>query len=489
MKISKEIFRSKLGTLVRPYKKGQCKELERNTSTYDKVYHKSIEYAGFILPYKGTNCFLTYSLSYDEAKIKFPNYDINTLNYIKSKSFNSKLHLQGIKEFRPVQTQIIGEILNSKKESNIWFINLQTGQGKTLVSTYLSTEFNLKTLILCFSDDILIQWRKTYLKYTDIDEKRILHLSGKIIDNILAGNINIEEYDIFLCTPTLLDRYGSSRMDYSRIEDLFNICGIGLMIYDEAHRNVSNIVKINAVTNVRYQLYLSADFTQGSYDKEIIYRRIFNNIQVITPSIEDQKSLNYTHLVVVDYNTHPSLLEQQEPFNKYGYSPELYMKYQFKKKILPNAICDIITNIREKDYDKRILILFINTEHVDKMYDILIDKFPNEKIGKFYSKISLEEKQFAKDSASIIVATYSSFGTGLDTDNIKYVLSPNQCNKVMDNQAAGRARPLSDGSNALYFMFIDNGFTYCKRKMRIRLQYLNKTKSKTSQAFIIHYDK
>ena len=453
------------------------------------MYHKSIEYAGFILPYKGTNCFLTYSLSYDEAKIKFPNYDINTLNYIKSKSFNSKLHLQGIKEFRPVQTQIIGEILNSKKESNIWFINLQTGQGKTLVSTYLSTEFNLKTLILCFSDDILIQWRKTYLKYTDIDEKRILHLSGKVIDNILAGNIDIEKYDIFLCTPTLLDRYGSSRMDYSRIEDLFNICGIGLMIYDEAHRNVSNIVKINAVTNVRYQLYLSADFTQGSYDKEIIYRRIFNNIQVITPSIEDQKSLNYTHLVVVDYNTHPSLLEQQEPFNKYGYSPELYMKYQFKKKILPNAICDIITNIREKDYDKRILILFINTEHVDKMYDILIDKFPNEKIGKFYSKISLEEKQFAKDIASIIVATYSSFGTGLDTDNIKYVLSPNQCNKVMDNQAAGRARPLSDGSNALYFMFIDNGFTYCKRKMRIRLQYLNKTKSKTSQAFIIHYDK
>ena len=95
--------------------------------------------------------------------------------------------------------------------------------------------------------------------------------------------------------------------------------------------------------------------------------------------------------------------------------------------------------------------------------------------------------KISKNNASIIVATYSSFGTGLDTENIKYVLSPNQCNKVMDNQAAGRARPLADGTNALYFIFIDNGFSYCKRKLRIRLNYLNETKSKTSTVYRLHY--
>ena len=197
--------------------------------------------------------------------------------------------------------------------------------------------------------------------------------------------------------------------------------------------------------------------------------------------------MNYTHIVIVDYDTYPNAIEQNEPFNKYGYSAELYMKYQFKKKTLLKAMCQVIENIRKKDKDRRFLILFVNIEHVDKMYNILTKVFPDEKIGKFYSKLPDEEKEDTKNNASIIVATYSSFGTGLDTENIKYVLSPNQCNKVMDNQAAGRARPLADGTNALYFIFINNGFSYCKRKLRIRLNYLNETKSKTSTVYRLHY--
>ena len=276
-------------------------------------------------------------------------------------------------------------------------------------------------------------------------------------------------------------------MDYSKITELFNKCGFGLMIYDEAHRNVSNIVKISAISNVRYQLYLSADFSQGGYEREVIYKKIFANAQVVTPSEDLKRSMNYTHIVIVDYDTYPNAIEQNEPFNKYGYSAELYMKYQFKKKTLLKAMCQVIENIRKKDKERRFLILFVNIEHVDKMYDILTKVFPDEKIGKFYSKLPDEEKEDTKNNASIIVATYSSFGTGLDTENIKYVLSPNQCNKVMDNQAAGRARPLADGTNALYFIFIDNGFNYCKRKLRIRLNYLNETKSKTSTVYRLHY--
>ena len=485
--IAREIFRSRLGTLIRPYKKYQCRGLEKSTSIYDKVYHKWNEFAGFVLPYAGCNCFLTYHLPLDYLKANFKYYDVDDIPVTRWKTFGRKINLVGIKEFRPAQSQIISEIERSKKESNIWFVNLQTGQGKTLLSTYLSTKFNLKTLILCFSDDILTQWINTYITKTDIDERRILHLSGKVIDNILAGAIDPDDFDIFLSTPTLLDRFGSSRMDYSKITELFNKCGFGLMIYDEAHRNVSNIVKISAITNVRYQLYLSADFSQGGYEREVIYKKIFANAQVVTPSEDLKRSMNYTHIVIVDYDTYPNAIEQNEPFNKYGYSAELYMKYQFKKKTLLKAMCQVIENIRKKDKERRFLILFVNIEHVDKMYDILTKVFPDEKIGKFYSKLPDEEKEDTKNNASIIVATYSSFGTGLDTENIKYVLSPNQCNKVMDNQAAGRARPLADGTNALYFIFIDNGFSYCKRKLRIRLNYLNETKSKTSTVYRLHY--
>ena len=486
-KIPKMILRSRFGTLIKPYRQYQFRELEKNTATYDKVYHKWIEYAGFILPYEGTPCFLTHTLSYEYLSNNFKNYTIKDRELTNFRKLSSSIHIQNIKEFTPAQSQVIDEINRSKKDSNIWFINLQTGQGKAVLSTYLTTQFNLQTIILCFSEEILNQWENTFNNMTNINSNKILYLTGKVIDKILAKEIDPDEYDIYLSTPTLLDRYGTSRQDYSKITDLFDRCGFGLMIYDEAHRNVSNLVKISAITNVRYQLYLSADFTQGSFDKEIIYKRIFDNIQIIAPTIDLQRTMNYTTLITVEYNSYPSLIEETEPFNKYGYSAELYMNYQFKKGTLKKAIFSIIDIIRKKNKTSRILLLFVNISHVDEMYNELKIRYPNETVGRYYSSLKDDEKKESKNNASIIIATYSSFGTGLDTDNIKYVLSPNQCNKVMDNQAAGRARPLADGSNASYFMFIDTGFSYCKKKLHSRIEYLMRTKSNSSTVYRLKY--
>ena len=112
------------------------------------------------------------------------------------------------------------------------------------------------------------------------------------------------------------------------------------------------------------------------------------------------------------------------------------------------------------------------------MYELIKLNFSEYKVGRYYGDVSYGEKDRVKNDADIIVATYGSFSTGLDTHDIKYVISCDQCNKVQDNQAAGRARPLSDGTDAIYFMLVDYGFSYCKTKLRTRLQYLQETKSK-----------
>ena len=483
----KIIYRSKLGCLIYPYKKKQSYAIEKGTALFDKVYHKWEEYVGFVLPYDGNNAFMTYNRDYSDLAKMLPNYSIEKMPLINSRRMSTSLHLRNIENFREAQTEIIGKIEETKSNENIWFINLQTGQGKTVLATYLSTELNLKTWIMCFSDEILSQWYDTYCDKTDIDPNRIIRITGSICDKILAGEINPDDYDVFMCTPTLLDRFGNKRSNYKRIADLFNMCGIGFLIYDEAHRNVSNIVKLNAIMDIRYQVYLSADFGQGDYEKEMIYRQIFRNVPVLTPSKSLQVTMKYTKLVVVNYNTYPDVIEQQEPFNKYGYNPELYMKYQFKKGTILGAIKYTLNTILNADTNHRILILFTNIEHVDNVYQILQEYYPGLSIGRFHGSASAEEKEFAKHRAKIIVATYSSFSTGLDADNIKYVLSTNQCNKVMDNQSAGRARPLADGSDAMYFMFVDNGFSYCKRKLKIRLEYLTKTKAKNDNPFIFNY--
>ncbi len=483
----KIIYRSKLGCRIIPYKKRLSPILEKNTSIYDRVYHKWIEYAGFCLPYKGEISYATYCRSYSDLKRMLPDYEIKNMPLIKSNKFSKSIQLQNVEAFWEAQTEIIGKIESSLGKENVWFINLQTGQGKTLLTTYLSTVLGYKTWILCFSDDILVQWGNTYQQKTNIDPTKILRVTGSIIDKILADKIDPSDYDVFMCTPTLLDRFGNRRSDYSKIADLFNKCGIGLLVYDEAHRNVGNLVKLSAVTNVRYQIYLSADFGQGDYEKDLIYKEIFKNVNVLTPSEDLQISMKYTKLIVVNYNTYPNSIEENEPFSRYGYNPELYMKYEFKKGIIKDAIFYTLESILKTEDKYRILILFTNIVHVNEMYYFIKEKYPNLNIGRFYSELDSTEKENAKNNSKIIVATYGSFSTGLDAKDIKYVLSTNQCNKVMDNQSAGRARPLSDGSDAMYFMFVDNGFSYCKRKLKIRLSYLTKTKAKDECPYSFTY--
>ena len=483
----KAIYYGKLGCRISPYKKKQCRELERATSLYDKVYHKSTEYTGFILPYKGQNVFMTHNIPYDMIKSYFPDYAVIEMPVITPYNLSSKINMKDVNTLWEAQSQILRKIEATKDKSNAWFINLQTGQGKTLLATYVSILLGLKTWVLCYSDNILEQWIANYCQKTDINPNKILRVTGNILMQILAGEIDPEDFDIYLCTPTLLDRFGSKRSDYKKIEEVFNICGIGLLIYDEAHRNVSNIVKLNSVMDIKYQIYLSADFGQGDYEKEKMYKEIFKAVPVLTPSDDLVHSMKYTKIIVMNFNTHPNELELMEPFTKYGYNSNLYMMYEFKKGVIQNLIKYIIDAFVIEDSKFRALILFTNIEHVNEMYKIIKKKYPCISVGRFHGSMPQEEKDNTKMNAKIIVATYGSFSTGLDAKDIKYVISTDQCNKVADNQSAGRVRPLPDNSDALYFMLVDNGFSYCKRKLKIRLAYLTKNKAKDDLTYSFTY--
>ena len=122
------------------------------------------------------------------------------------------------------------------------------------------------------------------------------------------------------------------------------------------------------------------------------------------------------------------------------------------------------------------------------IYEFLKDSVPSKDLryGRYHSQMPDEERQATLDYANVIISTYASFGVGNDLENIKYVVSLNQCNKVEDNQAAGRARPLFDGSNAIYFIVTDVGFKYCRDKLRIRLGYIMETKSEDDKPTVYH---
>ena len=487
----KIIYRTKNGTIITPYRKYQCRDLEHNTSTYDKVYHKSIPLTGFVVNnYDGENdAFITHYLPEDYLATQFRNYQIHNINDFEAKRVSKTFKLNKDIHLTEIQGKLANEIINAQdKYTREWFINLQTGAGKTVLGTYLASKFSKKTMVICFMKDILTQWKNTFLDKTTIDPMSILEInSGKILDDIYFGTGDYSHYDIFLISPSLISMY-LNKNPWTRFGKVIEELGIGFLIFDEGHRNMSTIVKVNALTNIKYTLYLSADYAQGDYQKERLYYNIFRKTRILKPEGEEAKSLKHTKVIVVDYNSKPTVTESTMIYNKYGFSAEYYMDYQLRKGKIYEVLDEIMSMIsKARKPEWKTLILLEHINHVDEVYNYLVEHNNDTSMiyGRYHSRISPEDKQATIEFANVIVSTYKSFGTGMDINSIKYVVSLNQCNKVNANQAAGRSRALPDGSDSIYFLVTDNGFKYCKQKTKVVLAYLSEQKLK-EPPFVYH---
>lgn len=473
------------GTRIYPYKKHQCYFIENLTSVKEKGYGRNLRkpITGFLLPdkdgpsYRGT--FVTHNFERNVLQNLFPDYLIKVDDPNDSRQLNHTLSLNADVNPREVQQQIIDQIIQ-KQESHQWFVYLSQGLGKTLLSVYLISFFNVKTLIMCYSTAVLKQWVKTFHERTDINMNSVLLIDdGKIFDKILRGSFPVWEYDIFMCTPKILTMYGKHHGMHV-ISMIFDKMGIGMKIFDEAHRNIKNIILINAYSSVDKTLYLSGDYAQSNPIKQNCYYRIFYKTPIVKPTEELMNTLKYTVAIAVSFRSHPTDDDLDGMYIRRGFSFYNYMKYQINKRKFYDAlwfILDSINQVNEKKY--RILVLLNIIEHVDIVMDEIEDHYPNQYIiGRYHSKVDDMEKEYARKNANLIVSTHQSFSTGLDWDRFKYVITCCVCTKIDDNQASGRSRPLQDGSDAFYFMMYDQDVPYAKKSIEFRMEYLQKTKIK-----------
>ena len=478
------IIQTKNGIIITPYEQRQCPFLENITSHWDQVYHKRVEDSGFLVPnYYNTPSFITHRQSKELLLNQFPGYTIMDEPKrpgVPTSDFSLKpeIHLTQIQE------ELAAELLNGKGYDE-WFINLQTGQGKTVLSVHLTSMIQRKTLIVCFSTDILSQWVNTYYQKTTIDNKRVCFLDRNTILKFLKGKLDPDDYDIFLGTHALFLSIFKSE-GYQIFDNLMNLLGIGMIIYDEAHRNMASIIKMNACHNFAYTIYLSADYGQADYKREQKFFKLFRRTKVLRPSEEEERSLKYTDVVMVEFNSHPTERDKMAIRSKYGYNSERFMSYEIEKGIIFDVIDFVLDSIYPANKQYRSLILASHVDHVDAIYEHVKEKYKNYLVGRYHGSMDEDEKNATLQFADIIVSTYKSFGTGKDEANIRYVIGTNQSNKIEDNQAAGRARPLADGSRVKYLFLVDKGFPYCVNKAKIRLNYLQDTKT-NERPFIFRY--
>lgn len=478
-----EIIVTTTGVEITPYYDKQNRYLENLTSTFGAKrgnYSRRNPTTGFFLNYENTQpCFVTHRHDPVWLQHQFEGYEVKYTEVAKSKKLSESFGLNPDIAPREVQYQMIQEVLNHEKEHQ-WFIYLSQGLGKTLLSVYLISYFNVKTLIMCYNKDILSQWYKTLKSKSTIDPKKVLMItSSMLLKNILYGEFPTMEYDIFLCTPGLLVSFGK-KVGFHKIPIVLDRMGIGFKIYDEAHRNIANIVKINAFTSIDKTLYLSGDFGQSDPRKEKLYFNMFHGVPILKPDDELMNTLKFTVAMVIEYDSEPTELDKTGMYTKNGFSFYNYMKYQFRKDVFFETLDNIIQSISKANHEGyKILILLNMIDHVDEMTDRMKEKYGDRYvIGRYHGSVPEDEKEETLKQSNMIVTTYQSFSTGIDVSLIKYVISCSVCTKIDDNQSSGRARPLPDGSDAFYFMMTDIGVPYVKKKLRSRIQYLQETKIK-----------
>lgn len=479
---------SDTGLMIHPYKKGACKMVERDDSEYDRVYHKSIPISGFVVPYdENTDCYLTYYRNPATIEEVLTEHIRESLPYVQFKTMEGFGLRDGI-ELTELQIELYNKVFCGKTKKYMpsrWYLNLDTGRGKTLLALYIASKLRYKTMVVCGFRKVLDQWKNTLVNKFTINPERIMNIdSGKFIDAILTGDHDTTEENIFIVNSSLISSYGN-RKGWKYIGDLMKKLGIGCLIIDEAHRAFGNTIRMTACANIRFVQYLSADFGQGQYSKEQRFMNAFAGVPVIRPDKQVRDDLKYTVGIVVKFNSGPTASESQFAiYNKYGYDADRYLHYQMSKPVFKDAIMwalEYINKVNKNRYQT--LILFTNIWAVDAMCDYLRDNpvMQDKVIARFHGQIPDVEKDAYID-ADVIVATYASFSTGIDINTIKYVIGTNQSNKVEDNQAAGRAGRIfnvGDDREVFYMMLVDEGFAYCKRKLPTRISYLKEMKFKS----------
>lgn len=456
------------GMVFEGYQPGDIPQLERVTSVYDKITHKSIPTAGFALDdgfatYKFKTTYLksiTAGTPYNEFEIEHIPMELGE----PTNQFRSNIKL--LKS----QKQVSDKMMNG----NVVFLNIPTASGKTVITVDFIAKLQVKTLIICFKKKILSQWFDTFKNKTDIDPNRVKIINtSKYFYDIIAGDEDPMDTDIWLATPNVITSFCTAN-GWDMLEDLLHFMGVGFKVIDEAHRCFGATIKINAHTSIR-TLYLSADCNQANTYIRRMYFDSLRDANVIRYDQETMNDLKHITCVHYEFNSHPSdedimVITNTSKRNKYHWDHFAYTKYELKSgalikntETIINEVIKSEANIKdESGKPYKILVLTNMIEAVDEIYHKLTRKITSRSVSRYHTKMPKEEFNTYLD-ADIIVSTYQAFGEGVDvvTPCIRHVISTCPVDMVMANQSAGRCRPIK-GVESFYWMLVDNGFEYCR---------------------------
>lgn len=350
-----------------------------------------------------------------------------------------------------------GEYMSNSSKSQL-SINLNTGKGKTYVTVTSISYWLVRSMVIASTKGIIEQWKDRIMEYTDIKPREIYVIEGSnSIDRLFKKDPG--EYKIFLASHATLKSYGD-RNGWDKITELFKYLKIGIKVYDEAHQNFDNILRIDYHTNTYKTLYLSATPKRSAQNEDQIYQLTFKNTPKIDLFKPDEDP--HTQYIAIHFNSKPSPTVISRCKNKFGFNRIYYVDWVIENERFLDFAYVIMDKVFNLTKDGTKALIYIGTNNaITKFYQFLCDMYPQYKndIGVYTSIIPDDVKQEQLEKR-IILSTTKSCGAAIDIYGLKVtvVLAEPFRSEVLSRQTLGRTR----ADNTFYIDCIDDGFFYTK---------------------------
>lgn len=292
-------------------------------------------------------------------------------------------------EQKPIVDTVI-ELYNQQGFVN-GIIKARPGLGKTVLAVYLACILKIKTLIVVDNQNLMAQWIKAFLEFTNLNESNIGIIKQK--------NFGLDRPIIIAMAQTLVSRVKNIKTSFKQIDQ----AKIGLVIYDEVHATSSAPVfsKISLLFRTKNILGLSATPFQTGL-AEVLMRNTIGQTIYSTKKYDLKPEYK---LIYYKSNLDSKKIYVINQMQEYLHRKALYNKLIINSDNYKNLILEQVKNARKIGH--KIIVICFTKIQVTTISDLLTNNGLLNK--RFYG----EERDINYDE-DILVCTYSFAGKGFD---------------------------------------------------------------------------
>lgn len=408
---------------------------------------------------------------YNVVEDKLNDYPLREIDVKMKPNFNDQDH----------QVELIKKC--SEKTPGMKGLAMQTGKGKTYSA--IKSWINLGYAGIVVVGKLVDQWIESVREFTDCDPDYIYKLQEFNSLALLAHNPDYKP-KFFVASLRTMQIFCDGKEGYDLLPwnftQFFSTYGIGVKIVDECHQAFNATTLMDLKTNVPYNLYCSATFTQSSRAARDIFNRIFpRHIQYGLNAYD-----KYISVVWINYSG--EVLEKRCMKSR-GYMHAKYEKeLMISERKMNTHINELFVPLIDAYYVNKYkpgykaLIFCTGIDFVEAMVVKLKRLYPQYKI---ISYLGGDNMSVLKD-ADIVVSTTGKAGTGLDLKGL--ILSINSVSsgaEVMCKQMFGRLRKRDD-VELVYCDLCDTNIAACVRHGAERKELLKSMCSKFYEYNGIH---